>query len=475
MLACRVARERGIPYLGICLGMHVAVSEFARHVVGLDGANSTEMDPETPYPVIDLLPEQKEVEDLGGTMRLGAQAVELAAGRARRETYARRGRAGAPPAPLRGEQRVPAGARRRRASSSRARSRRAASSRSSSFADHPWFVASPVPSRVQVAADAAGAALPRVRRRGARPRARSAARSRSPSPPRASPRSRARDRRYACRGSRREECDAEIARPQRVPAVAAALDLLERVHREPPCAFEPQLVAGARERLQERVAVAGGSVADATSPSHSGRTDAPRELSAGREQLLVQVRRRARHDARRSRAPLHADLAVARRRGRLPQSSASSQLRPRRRLRARATWRFRVWSTPRRSRRLRREGRAHCPRRRGRARGLARFRRRAAASRARPADAGARERRRFRGTRPARSAPVHSCIARAASRVPGMPHMISSASLSTFCCTCASRSRSTSADGSSRHATRRIPVSPVSRADSGGSEARRRP
>jgi CTP synthase len=80
ILACRVAREHGIPYLGICLGMHVAVSEFARHVVGFEGANSTEMDPETPYPVIDLLPEQKEIEDLGGTMRLGAQAVELAEG-----------------------------------------------------------------------------------------------------------------------------------------------------------------------------------------------------------------------------------------------------------------------------------------------------------------------------------------------------------------------------------------------------------
>jgi CTP synthase len=87
VLACRVARERGIPYLGICLGMHVAVSEFARHVVGLDGANSTEMDPETPYPVIDLLPEQKEVEDLGGTMRLGAQAVEIAAGTRAADTY----------------------------------------------------------------------------------------------------------------------------------------------------------------------------------------------------------------------------------------------------------------------------------------------------------------------------------------------------------------------------------------------------
>ncbi len=80
IVACRVARERGIPYLGICLGMHVAISEFARHVAGLDGANSTEMDPETPYPVIDLLPEQKEVEDLGGTMRLGAQPVDLEPG-----------------------------------------------------------------------------------------------------------------------------------------------------------------------------------------------------------------------------------------------------------------------------------------------------------------------------------------------------------------------------------------------------------
>jgi CTP synthase len=75
--AARVAREQEIPYLGICLGMHVAVSEFARNVAGLDGANSTEMDPETPHPVIDLLPEQKEVADLGGTMRLGADPIKL--------------------------------------------------------------------------------------------------------------------------------------------------------------------------------------------------------------------------------------------------------------------------------------------------------------------------------------------------------------------------------------------------------------
>ncbi len=75
--ATRMAREHKIPYLGICLGMHVAVSEFARHVVGMEGANSTEMDLETPFPVIDLLPEQKEIADMGGTMRLGADPVKL--------------------------------------------------------------------------------------------------------------------------------------------------------------------------------------------------------------------------------------------------------------------------------------------------------------------------------------------------------------------------------------------------------------
>jgi CTP synthase len=75
--AARIAREKGIPYLGICLGMQIAVVEFARHVCGMDGANSAEFDPETPFPVVDLLPEQKEVSDLGGTMRLGADPVKL--------------------------------------------------------------------------------------------------------------------------------------------------------------------------------------------------------------------------------------------------------------------------------------------------------------------------------------------------------------------------------------------------------------
>src|SRR2546423_620977 len=71
----------------IGLGMQIAVSEFARHVVGMDGANSTEFDPETPYPVIDLLPEQKEVRDMGGTMRLGADPVKLHDGTRARAIY----------------------------------------------------------------------------------------------------------------------------------------------------------------------------------------------------------------------------------------------------------------------------------------------------------------------------------------------------------------------------------------------------
>jgi CTP synthase len=85
--AARIAREKGIPFLGICLGMQIAVVEFARHVCGMDGANSAEFDPETPYPVVDLLPEQKEVSDLGGTMRLGADPVKLHDGTRAREIF----------------------------------------------------------------------------------------------------------------------------------------------------------------------------------------------------------------------------------------------------------------------------------------------------------------------------------------------------------------------------------------------------
>ena len=85
--AARIAREQKIPFLGVCLGMQMAVADFARHVVGMDGANSTEFDPETPFPVIDLLPEQKEISDMGGTMRLGADPIKLHEGTRAREIY----------------------------------------------------------------------------------------------------------------------------------------------------------------------------------------------------------------------------------------------------------------------------------------------------------------------------------------------------------------------------------------------------
>jgi CTP synthase len=85
--AAKIAREERIPFLGVCLGMQMAVADFARHVVGMEGANSTEFDPETPFPVIDLLPEQKEVSDMGGTMRLGADPVKLHEGTKARESY----------------------------------------------------------------------------------------------------------------------------------------------------------------------------------------------------------------------------------------------------------------------------------------------------------------------------------------------------------------------------------------------------
>jgi CTP synthase len=183
ILACQVARERRIPYLGICLGMHVAVSEFARHVVGLEGANSTGDGSRDAVSVIDLLPEQKGIEDLGGTMRLGAQAVEVAEGTRARELYGddtiherhrhryevnntfrdrlveagpRRER-DVPGGPARGDRRAPGPSLVRR---------------------------EPVPPGVQVPADAVGSALPRLRRRGARPRAVAAGRARRSLTPR---------------------------------------------------------------------------------------------------------------------------------------------------------------------------------------------------------------------------------------------------------------------------------------------------
>lgn len=85
--AARYAREGGVPFLGICLGLQAAVCEFARDVVGLEGATSAEFDESAPYPVIDLMPEQEDVEVKGGTMRLGAYPCKLEKGSLAHEVY----------------------------------------------------------------------------------------------------------------------------------------------------------------------------------------------------------------------------------------------------------------------------------------------------------------------------------------------------------------------------------------------------
>jgi CTP synthase len=78
--AVRYARENDVPFLGLCLGFQMAVIEHARNVLGLEDANSAELDEETPHPVIDILPEQHEIDDMGGTMRLGAHETQIESG-----------------------------------------------------------------------------------------------------------------------------------------------------------------------------------------------------------------------------------------------------------------------------------------------------------------------------------------------------------------------------------------------------------
>nr|MBC7245497.1 CTP synthase [Chloroflexota bacterium] len=80
IIAARYAREHKKPYLGLCLGMQVMVIELARHVLGSDEPNSTEFDPSTKYPVIDLMPEQRAITDMGGTMRLGVYPCQMVPG-----------------------------------------------------------------------------------------------------------------------------------------------------------------------------------------------------------------------------------------------------------------------------------------------------------------------------------------------------------------------------------------------------------
>lgn len=89
ILAARYGREHGVPYLGICLGMQMAVVEFARNVLHYEGANSVELDPKTPYPMINLMPDQDGVEDIGGTLRLGAYPCALDVSSKAYELYGR--------------------------------------------------------------------------------------------------------------------------------------------------------------------------------------------------------------------------------------------------------------------------------------------------------------------------------------------------------------------------------------------------
>ena len=192
--AARFARENGVPYLGICLGMQIAVSEFARHVAGMDGANSTEFDPETPFPVIDLLPEQKEVRDMGGTMRLGADPVKLHEGTRAREIY--------------GEAVIYERHRHRYEVNNHLRKRLEHAGLMFSgtspddrlvevieLPDHPFFVASQYHPEFKSPPAAPAAAVPRLRGSGdgARPRARARGRARGAG----------RDARVACLGSLR--------------------------------------------------------------------------------------------------------------------------------------------------------------------------------------------------------------------------------------------------------------------------------
>ncbi len=89
IMAARYARENRVPYLGLCLGMQVMVIEFGRHVLGTEDTNSTEFDRNTPHPVIDLLPEQRGIGDMGGTMRLGLYPCKLVKGTLARQAYER--------------------------------------------------------------------------------------------------------------------------------------------------------------------------------------------------------------------------------------------------------------------------------------------------------------------------------------------------------------------------------------------------
>ena len=169
IMAAGYAREHDIPCLGLCLGLQMMTIEYARNVLGLAGANSSELDPTTPHPVIDLMETQRGVTDMGGTMRLGAYVAQLAEGSQVAEAYGttvvserHRHRYEFNPRYRRPLRRV-------RALVLRHLARRAAG-RVHRAARPPVLGRHPGAPRAEEPAHPPGAAVPRAGRRGARPR-----------------------------------------------------------------------------------------------------------------------------------------------------------------------------------------------------------------------------------------------------------------------------------------------------------------
>ncbi len=163
--AARVAREQGVPYLGLCLGMQVMCIEFARFVTGSDEPNSTEFDISTAYPIIDLMPDQRDIADMGGTMRLGVYECELQAGNTRRCCVRQPGfgadHPGAPSPPFRVQQHFPRRHGTQRHGLQRAVARWPAR-RDRGVARPSVYGGQPVPPGVQEPPEPAAPALPRL-------------------------------------------------------------------------------------------------------------------------------------------------------------------------------------------------------------------------------------------------------------------------------------------------------------------------
>ena len=159
IVAARYARENNVPYLGLCLGMQVMSIEFARHILGNERANSTEFDPHTPEPVIDLMTDQRDIADMGGTMRLGSYPCTLQPGTRAAAAYGAAASFRAPPPPLGVQQRLPREAERGRPGLQRTVARWPAGG-DRRAARPPVDAGQPVPSRVQEPAQPPASALP---------------------------------------------------------------------------------------------------------------------------------------------------------------------------------------------------------------------------------------------------------------------------------------------------------------------------